>query len=239
MPKALLVTQKAQASPLFRAMSLRFKGRAQFAAVTGSQAPELQGELGIERLPGIVLLPVQGGTVTYGGAFPIVQAAWSRELSAATCPFQHAIGTAWGSEGLQVNLAGTQNAAALYRGPVPARGLSTACMPSHAGQAKAAELAPFLEEHVLPEAAGAVKGPKDPAALELGPVEMTHLGEAERLAEAPGAWLVGLFAGACRGQSACRLLQVDHGGANSSAGQLLVPRRIQRVLGGSNCSQLP
>ena len=86
MPKALLVTQKAQASPLFRAMSVRFKGRAQFAAVTGSQAPELQGELGIERLPGIVLLPVQGGTVTYGGAYPIVQAAWSRELSAAT-PF--------------------------------------------------------------------------------------------------------------------------------------------------------
>ena len=66
-PQVLLATEKAAISPLFRAMSVRFKDRLKFAAVTGPTAAELQGELRLERLPGIVLLPARGDTVTYDG----------------------------------------------------------------------------------------------------------------------------------------------------------------------------
>ena len=51
-------------------MSVRFKERLQFGAVTGSQAPELAPQVGIGNLPGIVLLPVQGDPVVYNGMPP-------------------------------------------------------------------------------------------------------------------------------------------------------------------------
>ena len=175
MPQILLATEKAAISPLFRAMSVRFKDRLKFAAMTGPTAAELQGELGLERLPGIVLLPARGDAVTYSGEHAstlhlLLLPTWVTRLETA---LQSLL---WGQSGSD---------------PAAAQVLQL-----HAGQAKAAELIPFLEKHALPQAASAGKGPRDPAALDLGPVNMTHLGEVDRLAEAPGAWLIGLVAGA-------------------------------------------
>ena len=76
-PQVVLVTEKSTVAPLIKAMSLRFRGRLLFGALTGKQAAALAADLGIEQLPGLAVLPADGvgSPVVYTGVQRLAMAS--------------------------------------------------------------------------------------------------------------------------------------------------------------------
>ena len=82
MPAAVLITTKPATSPLFKSLSLRFKGRMAFAEAQNTAA-DVAAALSVETFPKLVVIPKPGEeqTVHYDGAhFTQAFSAWAQVM---------------------------------------------------------------------------------------------------------------------------------------------------------------
>ncbi|KAK9853382.1 hypothetical protein WJX84_006756 [Apatococcus fuscideae] len=66
-PLALLFTDKATSTPLYRSLSVRFVGKIAFAEARSKDSAELVEEYGITSFPTLIVIPAEGEHVKYTG----------------------------------------------------------------------------------------------------------------------------------------------------------------------------